>query len=254
MISFKRSRQTRRKFLLLSHRYIGIVSAFFLILIATTGTAINHLKDVGMNDYVLTWPPLLRWYGLSKGPQDIITFSTDSGAIVSWMNNQLYLGKEPLKLGQTIDSPLLGIAEGPDFLAAATLRSIILLTRAGVLIDRLGQENLPEPIRRFGSKDDTFFIDTPNGQFKTTASFLSWTPVPSTSKQVAWSSPRATPAAVRKQLLDIYHGEGISLQQLLLDLHSGRIMRIGPWISDLSALAILLLAISGLINWCRRPR
>ena len=122
------------------------------------------------------------------------------------------------------------------------------------IFDRLGQENLPEPIRRFGSKDDTFFIDTPNGQFKTTASFLSWTPVPSTSKQVAWSSPRATPAAVRKQLLDTYHGEGISLQQLLLDLHSGRIMRIGPWISDLSALAILLLVISGLINWCRRPR
>ncbi|MCP4062748.1 MAG: hypothetical protein GY740_05680 [Gammaproteobacteria bacterium] len=81
-----------------------------------------------------------------------------------------------------------------------------------------------------------------------------WTSVPPANKQVAWSSPRATPAAVRKQLLDTYHGEGISLQQLLLDLHSGRIMRIGPWISDLSALAILLLVISGLINWCRRPR
>ncbi|MBQ0832702.1 PepSY domain-containing protein [Marinobacter sp.] len=254
MISFTRSRQTRRKFLRLSHRYIGVVSAVFLILIAATGTAINHLKDVGMEDSVLTWPPLLRWYGLSNGPQEIVSFNTDSGVLVSWMNSQLFLGKEPLQLEQIVDSPLLGIVEGPGFLAAATSDSITLLTRTGVLIDRLGQENLPGRIRKFGSKAASFFIDTPNGQFRTTSSFLSWTEAPSVNEQVAWSSQRPTPAAVRKQLLDTYQGDGISLQQLLLDLHSGRILGIGPWISDLSALAILLLAISGIINWRRLPR
>ncbi|WP_175469664.1 hypothetical protein [Marinobacter sp. AC-23] len=173
---------------------------------------------------------------------------------MSWMNSQLFLGKEPLQLEQIVDSPLLGIVEGPGFLAAATSDSITLLTRTGVLIDRLGQENLPGRIRKFGSKADSFFIDTPNGQFRTTSSFLSWTQAPSVNEQVAWSSQRPTPAAVRKQLLDTYQGGGISLQQFLLDLHSGRILGIGPWISDLSALAILLLAISGIINWRRLPR
>ena len=50
-----------------------------------------------------------------------------------------------------------------------------------------------------------------------------------------------------------YRGEGVTLEKLLLDIHTGRVLGpAGAYITDLAALAILLLSASGIYNWWRR--
>ena len=49
-----------------------------------------------------------------------------------------------------------------------------------------------------------------------------------------------------------YRGEVLSLQRLLLDMHSGRFFGSkGVWVYDLLALLVFLLAGSGLVLWIR---
>lgn len=59
------------------------------------------------------------------------------------------------------------------------------------------------------------------------------------------------PKAVERE----FRGEGVSLERIILDAHSGKLIGIsGTLITDLSALAILFLCASGFYNWRKRTR
>jgi hypothetical protein len=65
--------------------------------------------------------------------------------------------------------------------------------------------------------------------------------------------PVALPAALRAELVRQYRGRGLSVERLLLDLHAGRILgEFGAWLVDLTAIACLGLAVTGLWLWSRR--
>jgi uncharacterized iron-regulated membrane protein len=54
-------------------------------------------------------------------------------------------------------------------------------------------------------------------------------------------------------LRSAWRGTGLSLERVLLDLHSGRILgEAGVWLVDAAALLFLLLAGSGVWLWGRR--
>ncbi len=60
---------------------------------------------------------------------------------------------------------------------------------------------------------------------------------------------------LQQAITRVYRGEGLSLERLLLDLHSGRIFgSIGVLVYDLLALALGFLSISGLVLWFRSRR
>jgi uncharacterized iron-regulated membrane protein len=51
----------------------------------------------------------------------------------------------------------------------------------------------------------------------------------------------------------LYRGRGLSVQRLLLDVHSGRaIARLGPWLMDVVGLALIAVSLFGLLLWWRR--
>lgn len=60
---------------------------------------------------------------------------------------------------------------------------------------------------------------------------------------------------VKLEVARYYRGEGLSLEKLILDLHTGKIIGIpGTMLSDLAALALIFLTGTGLYNLWRRKR
>ncbi|HEY6720178.1 MAG TPA: PepSY-associated TM helix domain-containing protein, partial [Burkholderiales bacterium] len=66
-----------------------------------------------------------------------------------------------------------------------------------------------------------------------------------TQRSVLWSSPAELSAAERQAYEEVL-APGVSVQQLLLDLHSGRFAgRFGPIFVDLLALLLSVLSLTG---------
>ena len=59
----------------------------------------------------------------------------------------------------------------------------------------------------------------------------------------------------REKLLIAYRGNGLKLERVILDLHSGRIFgQYGVFIMDAAAIALLWLSLSGMWVWNSRRR
>ena len=87
------------------------------------------------------------------------------------------------------------------------------------------------------------------------AQLLSWQQAGATTAIPVWSSPGTAPENLQQAITHQYRGDGLSLERVLLDFHSGRIFgSIGVVVYDLLALAVGFLAISGLIFWLRSRR
>ena len=66
----------------------------------------------------------------------------------------------------------------------------------------------------------------------------------------------STPPAPLAEAMDAVHARnGLPLERILLDLHTGRFFgSTGAWIMDAAAIALLYLTLSGIYNFFHRPR
>jgi hypothetical protein len=70
---------------------------------------------------------------------------------------------------------------------------------------------------------------------------------------VGWSVPEPMPETIEKQLAAYFHGLGVSVEQVILDIHNGHIItKLGVWILDIIAILMVLLSLTGLWIWFRR--
>ena len=98
---------------------------------------------------------------------------------------------------------------------------------------------------------DSVVLKTPAAVFAS-ADGLSWNKVDAV--RVVWASPQTLPDHVKRQMADML-APGLSLQRILLDLHSGRIFgRYGTLFVDFLSLVLLALAVSGLWIYWRSMR
>ena len=68
-----------------------------------------------------------------------------------------------------------------------------------------------------------------------------------------WSEQVPLPGELRDILLKKYRGQGLTLERVLLDLHSGRLFgTFGVYIVDAAALLFLILAFTGVWMWMSR--
>ena len=67
--------------------------------------------------------------------------------------------------------------------------------------------------------------------------------------------PAPLPKAIEKGILRRYQGRGIPISRVLLDIHTGRFLgNIGTWLMALASILFLLLSLSGLYLWVRKPK
>ena len=233
------------------HRTLGFAAALVVVFLSVTGVMLNHGPALDLDRRTTDSRWLLDWYGLGlKG--EIVSYRAGD-QWVSWSDNHLFLDGRAVAEHA---ARLRGVARSKGVIAAATRAEVFLLTPAGDLIERLTGAAVPGSIARMGVTadgqvaDGQIIVETDAGTFGAKTDFMGWT---QTDRAARWSVPAPTPAPIRQKVLVDYRGQGLPWSRVLLDLHSGRLFGAwGPLVMDAAAVILVILAVTGLINWKRR--
>jgi len=230
------------------HRSLGAAAAVFILFMVLSGMVINHSNGLGLDQRHVSQPYLLSWYGLDA-PDQIHSFAA-GGNWISFAGSQLFLD----------DSHISSVSNGAgavfsnNMLIAASSDELLLLDTSGQLIERQPW-GPPEagPIESIGLlPDGTVVVKSTDRIWLADAELLSWQAAKETISNPTWSVSGPAPLPLIQTITQQYRGEGLSIERVLLDFHSGHIFGpIGVFIYDLLALAVGFLSISGLILWIR---
>jgi uncharacterized iron-regulated membrane protein len=243
-----RTRSRLLRSLYIWHRYFGLATALFVVVLSVTGLALNHTESLQLDARHVQSDTLLDWYGI-KAPDTIVSYHAGTHAI-SQLGNQLYLDLQPVPAAE---GRLAGAVEFADLIVAGLEEGLLLFTAGGELIEQLGTAaGVPAGIQAVGTTaTGKLVIKTAQGNYQTNENFIAW--AAATASDVAWAVAAPPEEGLARALRDTWRGSGLSLERVLLDVHSGRILgEGGVWLVDAAALLFLLLAGSGLWLWGRR--
>jgi len=238
-----------QRFLHKWHRRIGLLLAIVFLPVALSGILINHTDDFGLADVHLNFQPLLSLYGINT-PDTLQHFVTDEHTI-SLLKHQVFIDAHPIDLQL---EHLLGAVATPTAFVLLDGQQLVLLTLEGELIERLSAiHGLPDVILNISAQQNTIWLKTPTHLLTSHDGLLSWEKT--SSKFIAWSEPQTPSAALKHRLLAQYQGKGLSLERVLLDIHSGRIL--GHWskyLMDFAGFGIIYLVFTGFFMWLKKYR
>lgn len=229
------------------HRSVGIVVFLFVIILSVTGVLLNHTSDLKLAQRFVSSPWLLEHYGLDTVQADAV-FLLDQ-RVISQFGEQLFVDTKPIT---TIYRPLLGGVVFDEIYVLATDDALILLNPDGEFIERMGAESgIPPMIQNIGLFHGDPVLQTREGMWRSDFLLEEWELV--SLQGVGWSVPEPMPESIEKQLATYFHGFGVSVEQVVLDIHNGHIItKFGVWILDVVAVLMILLSLSGLWIWFRR--
>jgi hypothetical protein len=233
--------------LFLWHRHLGLSSALFVILLSLTGLLLNHTEDLALDARYVQSGFLLDWYSV-KAPDDMLAYTVGSGTITQ-VGKQIYWNTTPIPQAS---APLSGAAAVHGMVIIGSEGQLLLFTSDGELIERLGSAaGVPAGIRALGlTAAGDLVVRAAQGIYQADSSILTWHA--SADDSINWMLPGPPLPALRAALQQAYRGTGLTLERLLLDIHSGRIFGSrGVYFVDALALLFLVLAITGVWLWGR---
>ena len=235
-----------RKLLWAWYRRLGVVAAVLVILLSGTGIALNHTEFLRLDERFVVSGWLLDWYGV-QAPEAGFGFEAGT-ARVTLLGDHLYA--DATLVGEPF-SALHGAVALDGLVVVAVDRDVLLLTTEFELIERLDRyEGVPVDLRGVGvTEDGRVVLRTEQGLWLADPDFLAWTSVPERT-DVRWAAPEEVPGELLATLRGEFRGRMLTLERALLDLHSGRLFgRFGPFVMDLAAILMAVLAFSGFWLW-----
>jgi uncharacterized iron-regulated membrane protein len=227
------------------HRRIGLVAAALVVILALSGVALNHTTALGLDRQAVTAPWLLDWLG-AESKAEMHGYKVGQHQVTVLEDRVFFDGA---MIAQRLDG-IVGAVETANAIAVAGRTEILLLAENGDLIERISA--LPTPITGIGVTPDgrLAVAIAPDLVFTADASLLQWQQV--RDSRIDWTTTSLIPDAIGKQVLQAYGGADVSMERIILEVHSGRIFgSYGPWLMDGAAILLLLLAVTGMIGWSR---
>lgn len=235
------------------HRAVGVCAALFLIFLSVTGLLLMSSDRLGLPHVQIASRWLLDWYGIRPPPPPV--GMAVAGHWVTQFGSRVYLDTREV---DGVTGVLLGVvASSEDELQIVTDRAVTLVGRDGAVLERLGEEaGLPTGLTAAATDGTGRLLlktsgglvayDDDSGEFAAVAA----------NSSPQWASLQSPPDAIVSALTQGWRGEGLPLERVVLDLHSGRLFgRAGVWVINLASVALLVLACTGVIAWWqRRPR
>jgi hypothetical protein len=240
----------KRKLLTL-HRWLGLLSAFFLIILSITGLALNHTERLGLDSIQVKTPLLSKLYGMQSSG-DIQSYRIQETNTISHVGGQLYYNTKALVSA----AQPLALYPNTAFTVIVCPTSLILLSDQGELIEQIKIANLPfKTITAAGRNADAqIILVTESGLWVPDANWLKFSPY-NHAYQVDPLLEIDLAQNTAAEILAHHQGQGLSLYRVLLDLHAGRLFGWGGrTLMDLTAIAILFLITSGLSSWFMKSR
>lgn len=234
------------------HRYMGVIAALFALIIAVTGLMLNHTEDFQFDSHYIRNAWVLDWYGI-KAPAQLLSFTANKRHI-TLMGEHLYLNRKEIP-GEY--RRLVGALYLQDMYVIAVSDSILLVTTQGEIVEQLrAEDGVPTGISAIGSDSNNLLVTAAShAYYRTDRDFLKWQGYEAGTDGVQWAHPGTLDERLTASLQAHYRGEVLPVERVILDLHSGRFFgQAGPWIFDIAALLLILLALSGTWIWLRRRR
>lgn len=232
------------------HRTIGIIAALFVILLVITGLMLNHTDYLKMDESFVQNRLLLKMYNINP-PTEPAGFPVNVHWI-SQVGERLYFNQKEI---ESDIQKLIGVVITEGNYLVAYDDHLLLLTRQGDVIERFGgAEGVPAGMRAIGTMEDNeVVIRGAHGDYLVDLDALHWHERDYVDAD--WSKPDTIPRDLLSSLLQLYRGKGLTLERVILDLHSGRIVGgFGVLLVDAMAILFFLLALSGIWMWFKRNR
>ncbi len=228
----------------LLHRYGGITSAIAVIIISSTGLLLNHTDELQLDQTHIDAPWLLNWYGIEL--PNALSFSHQNH-IATQMGERIWVNTQEVASSQ---HALTGIVTLEGRVVVATTAELFLLTTDLKLIERIDPTyGLPTNVVAAGvNSANQLMLRTAENTWKSSAEAEEWTL--DTAAFADWSVAVRLKPEQLETLKRRYRGKGLSLERIILDLHSGRVFGpAGRWLADIAALLFILLAMTGIWMW-----
>ena len=246
----RRARRFRRS-ALVWHRRLGLAAAPFVLLLVVTGVLLNHTDRLGLDRSPATGEWLLAWYGVDAEAPTVGFAAGDSW--VSQAGGRLWLDSAPVAESA---APLAGAVWSDPLFAVATTEAVFLFAANGALVEKAVPVGIPGPLTGLAAAPGgALVLGAASGAWAGDIDLVEWRPLVGAAAVGTWPQPRPLPPGIAAGIAQARRGDGLPWERVLLDLHSGRLFgALGPLVMDLAALALLLLAASGVYNWLRSRR
>jgi len=226
------------------HRRIGLSVVIMVIFLAITGLLLNHSPSLSLSKNTLRYSWLMDWYGFEKTA--LTGFNLEGQWLSHSGHTELFLNAQPVASCQP---PLLGAAYVQSQFLALCQDALVILNPDGELVEKLDKlSGLPNDASAIQTDANKLFI---NANQQTLLFGINTLNIVSTQHRLeGWSKPSALPLELAAQLQEREELPGISLETLILDLHSGRFFgKAGVLFVDFIGLLMCLLALTGLWAW-----
>lgn len=244
-------RKQKRFTAFLWHRRVGLLALVLVIILAITGIMLNHTEKFKLDETYINNSLLLDWYGIrpKDEPVSFLVSNDKESHVISAWNNQLFFDDTVItNLEQTIH----GAIGAEQFIVVALDNEIILLSYEGEMIERVSTSISFSNIQRLGMKYKRPVIETSEPlYYMADEHILDWDII--INEDIKWTEIYSLDDDEFEKLLVAYRGNGLKLERVILDLHSGRIFgNAGVYLMDAAAIALLWLSLSGLWVWSKR--
>ncbi len=229
------------------HRRIGLAALILVCILSITGIMLNHTEELKLDETTIESSFILNWYNINPLGTPV-NYNLNDTWISQW-NQQLFFNGKSLT---THKEKLKGAIQINDIIAVALENVILLLDNEGELIEIMSA-GTDFPIKKIGFLNKKIsLLDSQNNIYISDTNFTAW----HKHKQspLNWATPENLSDKKITTLQQAFRGQGLNLEKVILDLHSGRIFnsKWGIYIMDASAVLMILLGFSGLWVWWSR--
>lgn len=224
------------------HRYVGLGICIFLVHLAITGIFLNHSIGLRLDKTFITWPWLLNQYNLSvPEPANIFTIGKNN---FSTIDGEVFFNDKPIFLAE---EDLLGVSQNQDTFILASSSTITMISNEGYIINK--ENVLPFTVKNIGifgdeivindSEDKIWSSESINGVWELTE-----------NRAVQWSMEGSITPINHEKIRKYFVGDGVSLEQVILDFHSGAIFqKAGKLFFDIISILLIILSFTGIWLW-----
>ncbi len=220
-----------------------------LVFLSVTGILLNHSPAAGLSKRILSSEWLLDWYGF----ETVALSGFKVGK--QWINHpghrELYIDGQPVA---ACAPPLLNATRTDSFLIALCKDELVILSFNGELVEKVNTlSGLPEYTTNVKYLNNTLFIQSHNKILSLDPDTLKIKPSELVIEN--WPLPSSLPSTIMEELKQNSQLPGISLETVILDLHSGRFFGgVGVLFVDFMGLLTVFLAMTGTYVWLLKRR
>lgn len=226
------------------HRRTGVLLFLFVLLLTTTGLALNHSSALGLDKRFVEWNWLSARYG--DNSHDLRSFKISGHWVSRTQSGRVFLDAQEVG---SCRGDLLGVAERQPLYIVGCAEELLLITSSGQLVESVNASTgLPTPLAGIALVGDKIAVQGVEGWRYVDLDQLQFDQALPSGATIVQQGQGELPVNIRSAIPA--SERWLTWERVLLDLHSGRLLgSAGIWLMDAVAILLACVAFSGVTMW-----